>query len=152
MHRISITLYSLNQREIDLFTISGKIVTGTGRGSKFITMPVYSNIFSQLLESKPYPGTLNIKLDPEYVDLINRYFEIGTKFDNLITDSKSTGGIIVNHFYANIDGSKIMCVGVRPLLTTHQTDILEIVSQFFLREKLDLEDNSRLDLEITSKM
>lgn len=115
-------------------------------------MPVYSNIFSGLLEAKPYLGTLNIKLDPEYVELINRYFEIGTKFDNLITDSKSTGGIVVNHFYVNIEGSQIMCVGVRPLLTTHHTDILEIVSQFFLREKLDLKNDSRLDLEITQKM
>lgn len=115
-------------------------------------MPVYSNIFSGLLESKPYPGTLNIKLDPEFVELINRYFEIGTKFDNLITDSKSTGGIIVNHFYVTIEGLQIMCVGVRPLLTTHHTDILEIVSQFFLREKLDLKNNSRLDLQITRKM
>ncbi|MCE7735132.1 MAG: DUF120 domain-containing protein [Candidatus Heimdallarchaeota archaeon] len=135
-----------------MFKISGKIVTGTGRGSKFIAMPVYSNIFSGLLESKPYPGTLNIKLDTEFVDLVNRYFEIGTKFDNLVTDSKSTGGIVVNHFYVEIDGSQVMCIGVRPLLTTHRTDILEVVSQYFLREKLNLENDSRLDLEITKKM
>ena len=142
----------MKKRQTDLIKISGVIVTGTGRGSKFITMPVYSSIFSGLLDSKPYPGTLNIKLDPEYVELVNRYFEIGTKFDNLITDNKSTGGIIVNHFYVNIDGSEILCIGVRPLLTTHQTDILEIVSQIFLREKLSLDDNSRLDLKITAKM
>lgn len=135
-----------------MITISGTIVTGTGRGRKFISMPVYSNIFSSLLEAKPYPGTLNIKLDPEFVDTVNRYFEIGTKFDNLSTDSKSTGGIIVNHFFVNIDGTKIQCIGVRPLLTTHQTDILEIVSQYFLRERLGLENNSRLDIEMTTKM
>ncbi|MFV2016456.1 MAG: DUF120 domain-containing protein, partial [Candidatus Heimdallarchaeota archaeon] len=84
-------------RKSKLIKISGKIVAGTGRGSKFISMSVYSDIFSNLLKAKPFLGTLNIKLDSEHVELVNRYFEIGTKFDNLITNGKSTGGIIVNH-------------------------------------------------------
>ncbi|OLS25787.1 MAG: Riboflavin kinase [Candidatus Heimdallarchaeota archaeon LC_2] len=132
--------------------IEGYIISGTGRGSKFISMPVYSDIFSSLLEALPYPGTLNIKLDEKYVEIVNRYFEIGTKFDNLSTNGKQTGGIIVNHFYLTIDDNDCLCIGVRPLLTEHHTDVLEIVSQHFLRNKLELQNNSRLTLNITEKL
>lgn len=132
--------------------IEGHIITGTGRGSKFISMPVYLDIFSKLLNSLPYPGTLNIKLDEEYVEVVNRYFEIGTKFDNLLSNGKPTGGIVVNHFYLSIDDSDCLCIGVRPLLTEHKTDILEIVSHHFLRKTLDLENDSRLSLSMTDKM
>ncbi len=132
--------------------IEGHIISGTGRGSKFISMPVYLDIFSKLLNSLPYPGTLNIKLDEKYVEIVNRYFEIGTKFDNLLANGKQTGGIIVNHFYLSIDDEDCLCIGVRPLLTKHKTDVLEIVSQHFLRKKLELEDSSRLTLYITDKM
>ncbi|MHA2099491.1 MAG: DUF120 domain-containing protein [Candidatus Kariarchaeaceae archaeon] len=132
--------------------IEGYIVSGTGRGSKFITMPVYSRIFSRLLNATPYPGTLNIKLDQEYVNLVNQYFRIGTKYDNLVTNGKTTGGIILNHFFYDNDNENSICIGVRPLLTSHETNVLEIVSQHYLRQKLNLKDDSRLTLYITDKM
>jgi len=38
------------------------VVSGIGNGRKYVSLPVYTDILSRILGSKPYYGTLNIVL------------------------------------------------------------------------------------------
>ncbi len=148
-------LYINNQkakREMKLTTVmttfTGVIQSGMGRGANFIAMPIYHDIFSKLLNEDPFPGTLNLKLVGDPIEVINVAFENGKVFDDLEVDGKSFGGIITIPVRILGYEREIIAVGVRPLLTTHTSEIIEIVSGDHIRSTLRVKDGQTVEFEI----
>ncbi len=127
--------------------IKGIVTTGLGKGKIFVSWPVYSNIFEKYLKSKPYPGTLNLTIDRNYCKYIKEYFENGDRYDNLTHNGKKTGGIIVIKLKLKKENHELNVIAIRPLLTTHQESIIEVVSEKNLREYWKLYDGDHLDLD-----
>ena len=116
--------------------ISGSIVVGTGRGAKFISLPIYEQIFEKLLSKKPFHGTLNLQLKDDDAKIIKEKFIDGTVYDESIYKGKAYGGIITLPIKIVCDEGEIDGVAVRPHLTSHSSSIIEIVSHKHLRSCL----------------
>lgn len=128
--------------------VKGTVLSGTGRGAKFISLPIYKNIFENLLGKEPFLGTLNIELPTEDAKFVNKKFSEGQVFDNLEYNNKEYGGIITIPLEVIYNGESYNGVGVRPYLTVHDSDVLEIVSPIHLRKNMNLEDGDHIEVKI----
>ena len=126
----------------------GTVQSGTGRGAKFIALPIYANIFESYLGKPPFFGTLNLKLNDTAAAIVNKAFRQGKVFDNLEYEGKEYGGIVVIKVSIALNGKSIDAVAVRPHLTEHEGNIVELVSDKNLRQTLELQDGDTVKFNL----
>ncbi|MCX9009760.1 MAG: winged helix-turn-helix domain-containing protein/riboflavin kinase [Candidatus Methanoperedens sp.] len=123
--------------------LSGKVITGLGEGQYYISLDGYRTQFIEKLGFDPYPGTLNIRLDPPSVELrkgINSKIRIsGFTRENRTFGSGSCFNIRIN----DIDGAVIV-----PERTHYPEDIIEIIAPVNLRKYLNISDGSVVEVEV----
>jgi len=122
----------MNKRKIK---VKGEVVEGIGKGAFFLSLEPYKSFFKGLLGKEPYPGTLNVKLDKnwdEYITLPNTFNPAGY------------GGI--SYALGSINGIKV--VVIRPHKSKHPKNIIEIVSDKFLRGALNIVNGKKIEFEI----
>ena len=126
----------------------GDIVTGFGRGARFVSLPVYESIFAKHLGKIPFHGTLNLTLSGNDIEEVNNKFRSGQKYDDLQHEGNSTGGIILIEvkIRCNPNNGEINAVAVRPLQTHHDTSVIEIVAHENIRKHWDLSDGCNLQV------
>lgn len=124
------------------------VTSGTGRGKKFVSLPAYTNIFQKYLPNKPFPGTLNLILNEKDHLIINQLFEKAIIYDDIYDEGKKMGGIKLILLKLGIDQKLLDVIGVRPLLTSHNDSIIEIVSDKNLRNFFKLKDGNSITLNI----
>ena len=129
--------------------MKGKIVTGTGRGAKFIALPIYFQIFKEELLENPFCGTLNLKLAKEDRPAVNAIFEHGKTYLDLEFEGKKMGDIIVIRLKIGDNGRSVNCVGVRPKLTSHDQSILEVVARDNIRELWGVKDGDEIEIMLS---
>ncbi|MEM4041189.1 MAG: DUF120 domain-containing protein [Ignisphaera sp.] len=129
--------------EDDYIIIKGKVVDGLGEGAKYVQL--YNNSISRILGINPYPGTLNILIDREYMDIIESVFSIDRPIYILPPPMEGFGKVYV--WKAYIDCLQVYIV--RPEITSHSRQILEVISDVFLRKKLGKESGDSIDIVVT---
>ena len=127
------------------FELKGQIQSGLGEGKYYISQKGYMDQFSDKLRIKPYPGTLNIKIYPEYENILRRIRSAEGIHINGFKDNERTFGA-VKCFYGKIDGTAAWLIFPE---RSSYTDIVEIISEKFLRRELNLKDNDRLTVRVT---
>lgn len=128
----------------DRVLFKGKVVSGLGEGRYYTEQSGYVEQFKQKLGFVPFPGTLNVEI--EYVErnklrLLKDHRAIN--IDEFKTKNRTFGG--VRCFRAKIGGTDgAIVLPVR----SHYSNVLEFISQVFLREKLSLEDGDGVKIVI----
>lgn len=127
--------------------ITGKVTSGLEEGRYYMSIPPYRNELRKKLGFDPFLGTLNIQLITSE-DQLKR---------NML-DSRA-GIVIKPHYYqgrkllsakcfpAKING-KVDGAVIIPERTHHGQDILEVISEFYLRKKLKLKDGDRISVQV----
>lgn len=111
--------------------LSGFVVDGIGEGKYYIKK--YSKKIREKVGFEPYPGTLNIKLDEESIAKRQNLQNIEPIIiDNFEDGGRKFGGL----FLYKCQIGKELCVIVIPMRTHHGSDILEIISDKKMRDKL----------------
>jgi riboflavin kinase len=123
--------------------LSGKVITGLGEGQYYISLDGYRIQFREKLGFDPYPGTLNIKLDPESIELRKRISSHITIAG--FTNHNRTFG---NGSCFNIKISEIQGAVVVPERSHYPEDIIEIIAPVNLRQSLNLKDGSFVHVEV----
>ena len=128
----------------DRVVFKGKVVSGLGEGRYYTEQSGYVEQFKEKLGFVPYPGTLNVEI--EYVQrnklrLLKDHRAI--IIDEFKTKNRTFGG--VRCFRAKING--IDGAIVLPI-RSHYSNVLEIISKDFFRQKLNLKDDSGVKIEI----
>ena len=128
----------------DRVIFKGKVISGMGEGRYYTEQSGYVEQFKEKLGFIPYPGTLNVEI--EYVEknklrLLKNSKAI--KIEEFKTKNRSFGG--VRCFKAKINGSDGAIV--LPL-RSHYSNILEFISEDFLRERLNLTDGDGVKIII----
>ncbi|MGB7970192.1 MAG: DUF120 domain-containing protein [Methanobacterium sp.] len=122
--------------------IIGKIISGMGKGTYFMSQDIYIKQFQEKLHFKPYVGTLNIKLDKNLknplVNISKEKFEL-VKGEGKLGDVKFIKALL-NH---DIAGALVF-----PAKTEHTEDVLEFISNKNLRESLKLKDGDIVSIII----
>ncbi|MCE4624794.1 MAG: CTP-dependent riboflavin kinase [Desulfurococcales archaeon] len=114
----------------------GQVFSGRGEGSFYVS--IYAKMFRKALGFTPYPGTLNIRLAPKYVDVFNDCLRLVPK---IIVNPPPVEGaklarVVVYPLYVN----GLPAYGVKPEITVYKGDVVEVISDKYLRETLRLRD------------
>ncbi|MEM0263114.1 MAG: DUF120 domain-containing protein [Saccharolobus sp.] len=127
--------------------IKGNVVSGIGEGRIFLSMEYYRNQITKLLGFEPYPGTLNIVIYDRQ-SLENRLL-LDSSPSQIIPEYKQGDRVLgaVRLYPASINSLKPAALVV-PLRTTHPKSVIEIISPFYLREKLNLKDGDEITVEV----
>ena len=128
----------------DKVHFTGIVVSGMGEGRYYTEQSGYVEQFKEKLGFVPYPGTLNIEI--EFVERNKLRLLKNSKailIDEFKTKNRSFGG--VRCFRAEVNG--LNGAIVLPL-RSHYSNVLEFISQDFLREKLNIADGDGVKIVI----
>ena len=126
-------------------SISGKVLDGLSDGKYYMSLSEYREQFEKKLGFKPYSGTLNIRLDMEDRNIKERI----KKMDGILIE----GFVKNNRVYGSLKCFKCMINGIEgsiiiPERSHYGSEILELISPFKLRKKLNLKNGSKIDVEV----
>lgn len=128
----------------DLVYISGKVVPGMGEGRYYVSQDKYIEQFKERLGFTPFPGTLNVEVDP--LDLSKLHFvrsRKGIEIAAFSTPDRSFGGAVCYH--AKI--KNFQCAAIFPS-RSHYSNVIELISPINLRKALNLKDGDRVEIAI----
>lgn len=127
--------------------LSGNLIAGMGEGKYYMSLKGYTKQFKTKIGYVPFPGTLNVKLgtkeDVESVRQLNNLD--GIKIDGF-SDGKRTYGW-VKCFACKVNG-KVDSHLIMLERTHHDNSIVELISKFDIRKKLDLKNGSAVSIKI----
>lgn len=123
--------------------LSGKVITGLGEGQYYISLEGYRAQFREKLGFDPYPGTLNIKLDSQSIELRKR-ISANTRISGFTDQNRTFGsGSCFNVRISDIKGAVIT-----PERTHYPEDIIEVIAPLNLRDYLNIKDGSVVHVEV----
>jgi len=126
----------------DTLTVTGKIVSGENKGAYFTQLDWVQNQCQEKLGFKPYPGTLNLEVDPAKISQIEALFE-RRGIALVPPDSSSCAGQV---YPVNIMGVGGAIVVPAEDVRTHGNNIVELIAPTCLKEAMDVDDGDELML------
>jgi riboflavin kinase len=140
--------YSQYQKIFDSMehiTIRGTLISGLGEGQYYISQKGYLEQFQTKLWFKPYPGTLNLKIESSELSKLQILKDHeGILIEGFETEGRTFGR--VKCFLTDIQN--VECAVIIPL-RTHYNDVIEIISRHYLRDKLRLEDGDIVEIIVS---
>ena len=119
----------------------GTIIRGLGEGAYFMSMQHYQKEIRKKLGFKAYPGTLNLKVSKNQINLLKKIKPI--KIEGFKINNKSFGGAdCYRAKIKNVDGSIII-----PHLTKHK-DVIEFIAHVHLKSELKLKERDKIKVEL----
>lgn len=106
--------------------LRGRRVEGLGVGGKYVSMPYYSTWFRRFLGCDPYPGTLNFVGKADWRELAGLCEPLLIPEKRL--SDKRLGAVYVWRARLRTRIGKKNVVVIRPLLSSHEPTVLEIVA------------------------
>lgn len=130
--------------------VHGKVMTGLGEGRYYISREGYRKAFGRLLGFDPYPGTLNIEVDPLDREKVAKLKEgDGLMIDAFQSEGRTFGAVKVFRAIISTRGNQavVEAAAIFPL-RSHHVNVIELVSPFGLREKLALMDGAEVEVSL----
>ncbi len=130
----------------EAITISGKVCSGLGEGSYYMSLPGYLKQFEQKLGFTPYPGTLNLQLTTqEDVQLRQELAHLGgIVIEGFEHEGRRLGDVVC--FRAEVGGYSAGVV--IPARTHHTLTTLEVIAPVNLRRALGLRDGDVVQVKV----
>ena len=130
--------------------IRGRVVTGLGEGRYYISREGYRKAFGRLLGFDPYPGTLNVEVEPIDREKVAELKDMdGLMIQEFQSEGRTFGAVKcfraevrTNHPQAQIEAAAIFP------LRSHHVNVLELISPHGLREKLGLADGTEVQVTL----
>ncbi|HIH19459.1 TPA: CTP-dependent riboflavin kinase [Candidatus Micrarchaeota archaeon] len=126
---------------------AGTVVQGVGEGAYYLSQKEYVREFRKRLGFKPFPGTLNVSIEDDDIEkrlLLRQQKPI--QISGFRKGNRTFGKI--EAYRCAIGG--IPAAIVFPERSVHGLKLLEIISPFQLRKKLDLSDGSKVGIEVVA--
>ncbi len=124
--------------------IKGEVFTGLGEGAEYIGMKPYQEKLEDITGFYPFEGTLNLRVDEEKLEklkddfepeVIERFQYRGDKYSR------------VEVYPVEIEGVEAAYLDIE--VTDHGEDVMEIIAEDYLRDELELEDGT--SVEVTAR-
>ena len=128
----------------DKLTVTGKIVSGEGKGAFFTRLDWVQKQCQEKLGFRPFPGTLNIEVDEKKVPLIAVLFQK----DGLTLEPPDSEFCTGQIYPASIMGVKGAVVAPAGDVRVHGNNVVEIIAPISLKDALDVDDGDEIMLEI----
>ncbi|MBU0980730.1 MAG: CTP-dependent riboflavin kinase [Nanoarchaeota archaeon] len=119
--------------------VKGKVVSGVGEGRYYVER--YMDRLEKAFGFKPYPGTLNLKIDMPRLRMFCMN-ERMVRVQGFKKEGREFGALDGMHAQlGNVKGAILF-----PKRTSHPEDIIEFIAPNNLRRQLKLKDNSEVKL------
>jgi len=128
-----------------LLKISGKIISGAKQGAFFTQLDWVKEQCLQKLGFEPWPGTLNLEISMDRVDLIEELREKGG-IELIPPDANYCSGHVLP---VSIEGIPAAIVIPAEDVRVHAKNIVEIIAPERLKEALDVQDGDWVTVEIS---
>jgi riboflavin kinase len=121
--------------------IKGEVFTGLGEGADYIGMKPYQEKIQSITGFYPYAGTLNLRVQPEKLQELKQNNE-----PHVIESFEYEGSDLsrVEVYTVEVEGVEAAYLDIE--ITDHGDDVMEIVAEDYLRDKLDLEDGDTVEV------
>ena len=118
--------------------VRGRVFSGMGKGRYYVGHPEYQKRFEVCLGYRPYPGTLNLKLEDDALigDLKHLRKMGGVIVDSFVRDGESFSAL--NCFNGMMNGQIVTLLFID--VTFYNESVAELISPVFLRDKFGLKD------------
>lgn len=129
----------------ETLTIAGTVASGLGEGAFYMRQRGYKEQFHRKLYFEPYEGTLNVRVQGDDLSKLQiLHGERGIVIDEFRAVGRTFGG--AKCFLATL--RDVECAVIMPL-RSHHTDVVEVISEQYLRGVLSLKDEDGIDLVVT---
>lgn len=122
--------------------IEGEVFTGRGEGAEYIGIPPYQRKIEEITGFRPFPGTLNLYVDPEKVEALREEGEPE------VIEEFSYNGMNCSRlevYSVTINGAEAAYIDIE--ITDHGENVMELVAPKYLRDELDLKDGDRVEIQ-----
>jgi riboflavin kinase len=119
-------------------SVHGVVTAGLGQGASFMGLPWVRDAVAARVGFVPYPGTLNVRLDPQMVE-IWRQMKNG---DGLMLETPASAPCGATLVPVTLDG--LTSAVIVPDVSRHGDDLLELIAPVHLRGVLGLRDGDRV--------
>ncbi|MEK6982599.1 MAG: DUF120 domain-containing protein [Candidatus Micrarchaeota archaeon] len=125
--------------------IEGEICDGLGEGAYYVSQEEYQKQFLDKLGFRCYPGTLNIMLDSTGLEKRSMLKALNpTIIEGWKTDKRTFGDLFAYKCKIN----SYECAIIIPVRTHHGQNILEVIADVNLREKLKKKTGDKVSVKI----
>lgn len=138
--------YRLFGRQQKTLVLAGVVQSGLGEGAYYMSLRRYTDQFQGLLGFIPFPGTLNVKLNPGATLQRKRLSGAAWKTAQGFESEGRTFGDVkcLPCFFRDVP-----CGIIIPGRTHYPEELLEIVSPEGLRKRFSLNDGDEVAIEVT---
>ncbi len=124
--------------------IEGWLQSGIGRGAQFLALEWVQKDLREKLNLIPFPGTLNLQVSPEARSALYAQREGFLKIAD--PSAPECPGYVTRVILQRGERSYRFAYLILPELTMYK-DVLEIIAEDNLREKLNLKDGDKVQVE-----
>lgn len=127
--------------------IRGRVKGGLGEGRYYISREGYRKAFGRLLGFDPYPGTLNVEVEPLDREKVAELKDLdGLLIPEFQSEGRTFGAVKSFRAMLHAGGAApVEAAAIFPL-RSHHVHVLELISPHFLREKLSLVDGAEVQV------
>ena len=122
--------------------LKGKVFTGSGEGAKFMKLPWVKKQIEEKLGFVPYPGTLDVRITEESVELKK------TLAEKCGVDILPCAGFHRGKCYKASFKTELKCALIVPEVADYPENVIEIIGPRNLREKFHLSDGEAVEVKV----
>lgn len=127
-------------------SMAGRVFSGMGRGKYYVGHPEYQRRFEVSLGYRPYPGTLNVKLEESAV--IERLRALrsmnGARVEGFTQGGEVFSGL--NCFNGTLNEERITLIFID--ITHYNESVAELISPAYLRGKFGIKDGDAVNFAV----
>ncbi|MFX1347890.1 MAG: DUF120 domain-containing protein [Promethearchaeota archaeon] len=158
---VMLAMYKDLKQILEDILIVGEVTEGIGEGGYYVRIKEYFEQFKEKLGFKPYFGTLNLQLNDLNKELLEENLKNRIPFRILGFEKEEEG--YMKRKYGSVDcydcdvsllddqNNKIKGAILKIKRTHHKKNIVEILAEPYLRDKLKLKDGDRVRIELMKK-
>lgn len=125
--------------------LEGTVATGLGEGRFYLSLPGYRRQIEEKLGFRPYPGTLNLRLDEADLWKRRHLLALDAVVIRGFRDRKRSYGDL---FAYPCTARREKCAVLVPLRTHHGAEIIEVISARNLKRALRKKDGDRVKVVV----
>lgn len=122
--------------------LEGELFSGMKKAGDYLDLKPYRNKIEGKTGFRPFPGTLNLRVDEEEAERLKEHVE-KRRIESFRFEGKVYSGLDI--YKLEIEGLKAAFIDID--ITDYDDSVMEIIAPVKLREQLDLDDGNTVKLE-----
>jgi riboflavin kinase len=125
--------------------VKGAAFSGMGRGKYYVALPEYQKRFEAMLGYRPYPGTLNLKIQDRGMvkGLEMLKSSVGTKIPGFTLNGETFSSVVC--FDGRLGEERVTLLFLD--ITHYNETVTELISPTYLRGKFGIKDGDEVSFQ-----